>query len=168
MEFIPAIKTCFQKFFVWKGRARRSEFWWFVLFTIIAGILLGIVDLLIFGLDSELTPLSDVASLIFFFPGLSVGIRRMHDIGRSGWWQGGYYLFILAWVVLIIAMAIGGNGIDTFDELDGSFLVVFALGLLVVAAWGITLLVFFCLDSDRGTNKYGPSPKYGGQENVFD
>lgn len=83
-----------------KGRARRKEYWMFVLFNIIASILLGIIDELLgltYGNFDENGILSTVYSLAVIVPSLAVGARRMHDIGKSGW----YYLipiysFILA------------------------------------------------------------------------
>lgn len=80
MSFGKAISSIFHKYATFKGRARRSEYWYFVLFN----FLLSIVPII---------------NIIWFFvaiiPGLSVFVRRMHDIGRSGW----CYLFILIPIV---------------------------------------------------------------------
>jgi uncharacterized membrane protein YhaH (DUF805 family) len=77
MNFGQAISTCFSKYATFTGRASRPEFWWFFLFQIllsIAASMLGDV-------------LASVASLILLLPALAVGARRLHDIGKSGWWQ---------------------------------------------------------------------------------
>jgi uncharacterized membrane protein YhaH (DUF805 family) len=65
-----------------QGRARRKEYWMFVLFSVIVSIVLSILELII-SLPSVLTGLYSLAVLI---PSLAVGVRRLHDTGRSGWW----------------------------------------------------------------------------------
>ena len=63
-----------------KGRARRSEYWYFVLFNAIIGFVLGLV----FGLI-KLQFVANIYSLAVLIPSLAVGARRLHDIGKSGW-----------------------------------------------------------------------------------
>ncbi|MCC4833759.1 DUF805 domain-containing protein [Shewanella sp. 10N.7] len=71
-----------------KDRARRKEYWFFVLFNLIAGIVLALID----NMTGTLTPetgyglLSGFYSLLVFLPGLGVTVRRLHDTGRTGWW----------------------------------------------------------------------------------
>ena len=80
MSFMDSTKTCVQKSFTIEGRASRSEYWFFYLFLIIAQIGLGIID----GVAG--TPL--VFLLLALLPAIiCAGIRRMHDIGKSGWWM---------------------------------------------------------------------------------
>ncbi|MBQ4890732.1 DUF805 domain-containing protein [Shewanella sp. MMG014] len=71
-----------------KDRARRKEYWFFVLFNVIAGILLGIVDNITGTLNQETGYglLSGIYSLAVFLPALGVSVRRLHDTDRSGWW----------------------------------------------------------------------------------
>jgi len=88
MSFQDAVRTCLQqKFADFSGRARRSEYWWFALFgfaaQIVASILNSILHLPSTGTSSLLGTLVSLALLV---PGLAVGIRRLHDTGRSGWW----------------------------------------------------------------------------------
>ena len=74
--FIKVLKN----YAVFDGRARRSEYWYFVLFYMIIAIVVGfIANLINFPL------LSTVLSLAFLVPSIAVGIRRMHDVGKSGW-----------------------------------------------------------------------------------
>ena len=84
--FIDAIKLAFKNYVNFNGRSRRSEYWWFVLFNII-------IEIIIFILAKLITPnlifLLSIYSLIIFLPGLGLAIRRLHDIGKSGW-----YIFI--------------------------------------------------------------------------
>jgi uncharacterized membrane protein YhaH (DUF805 family) len=72
---------------VFSGRARRKEFWMFVLFNFIFYVVLTIIDV-ITGMysDAGLGVLSGVYSLAIFIPALAVEVRRLHDTNRSGWW----------------------------------------------------------------------------------
>lgn len=71
----------FKKYAVFSGRSRRKEYWFFVLFNILASFSLGIVDA-VMGMGL----LSGVYALVVLIPGIAVSIRRLHDTGRSGWW----------------------------------------------------------------------------------
>ena len=71
MNFLSAIKACFGKYATFSGRARRSEYWWFVVLNFI----LGFIPIVNF-----------IWGLIVLIPTLAVGVRRLHDTGRSGWW----------------------------------------------------------------------------------
>ncbi len=84
MGFGEAIATCFRKYAVFRGRASRSEYWFFVLFQILLYIVLVIGDALAFR--GAMTVFSTLASLILFLPGLAVLVRRLHDTDRSAWW----------------------------------------------------------------------------------
>ena len=98
MTFLDAIKNAFIKCFDFKSRSSRSEFWYFYLFTTILGFI-GIQIDRLFNLEIlglQLTQnINEVAILgptyiflyfLFFVPSLSLYIRRLHDIDRSGWW----------------------------------------------------------------------------------
>ncbi len=78
MMFQDAIKTCFKKYADFSGRAMRSEYWWFALFSMITSFILLMID------PSETLYL--IFSLAVLLPSLAVGARRLHDIDRSGWW----------------------------------------------------------------------------------
>lgn len=71
MGFSQAVKSVFSNYANFSGRARRSEYWYFVLFSLIIG-LIPIVNLIV--------------GLISIIPGIAVCVRRLHDIGKSGWW----------------------------------------------------------------------------------
>jgi len=77
-----------KKYAVFSGRARRKEFWMFVLFNFIAAVLAGILDNILHTTYSNQSTgiISTLYSLAVLLPGLGVAIRRMHDIGKSGWW----------------------------------------------------------------------------------
>jgi uncharacterized membrane protein YhaH (DUF805 family) len=115
MNFTTAIATCFSKYATFSGRARRAEYWWFVLFTILADIVLKIADAAIFGQGGralhEGAPalLSGLFSLAVFLPSLAVGVRRLHDTGRSGWWLLIWFIPVIGWIVLIWWLASRGE-----------------------------------------------------------
>lgn len=79
-----------KKYAVFSGRAHRKEYWMFFLFNIIIAMLIGLVTGFtgaILGIGTALSdPASAIYSLAILVPSIAVGVRRMHDIGRSGWW----------------------------------------------------------------------------------
>ena len=84
MNFGQAIQTCMSKYATFEGRASRSEFWWFYLFTVLVSWGASLVEMAVFG-DSA--GLSVVVNLALILPILAAATRRLHDTGRSGWWQ---------------------------------------------------------------------------------
>ena len=82
MGMPEAVRIALSKYADFTGRARRSEFWWFFLFQALASIVASIVDLAI-GFPA----LQILVGLALLLPNLAVGARRLHDTGRSGWWQ---------------------------------------------------------------------------------
>jgi uncharacterized membrane protein YhaH (DUF805 family) len=77
MNFGQAISTCLSKYANFNGRASRPEFWWFFLFQILVTIAAGMIGDVVSGL----------AGLALLLPSIAVATRRLHDVGRSGWWQ---------------------------------------------------------------------------------
>ncbi|KQM71323.1 DUF805 domain-containing protein [Xylophilus sp. Leaf220] len=77
MTFGQAVSVCLQKKYVdFSGRASRSELWWFFLFQILAYLVSGLIHNVVYM----------VVVLALLLPSLGVGVRRLHDVGRSGWW----------------------------------------------------------------------------------
>lgn len=121
----------FRKYAVFSGRSRRNEYWSFMLInTIIALVYIG---MLFFGAyissgdESVFNGIQMITNVLYYgygiaslVPGLAVTIRRLHDIGKSGWW--------------------------------------YLIGLIPFVG-SIVLIVFFCKDSEPGSNEYGPNPK---------
>lgn len=88
MNFFEAISSGFRNFFNFSGRAIRSEYWYWTLFAAIVSIVINLLDL-IFSPGDQLgifSALNGLVSLGLFIPGLSVSVRRLHDIDRTGWW----------------------------------------------------------------------------------
>ena len=130
MGLVESIESAFKKYFVWKGRASRSEFWWFYLFIIIGSIVTTLIDL-IYGVPV----LNTIFTLATFIPFLSVFIRRLHDTGHSGWWY---------WIVLMPIAIYSYEG-RNHKVLIPIFGFMYAIKLL------------FTL-SEEGDNQYGSSP----------
>ncbi len=110
MYFGEAIANVFKNYATFSGRARRREYWYFFLLRYI-----------IIAATHESTGLSRLLILAIAIPMIAVGVRRLHDIGKSGWW--------------------------------------YLICLIPLVGW-IWLWVYFCIDSQKEDNKYGPSPKY--------
>ena len=127
MRFAEAIKSFWTKYATFKGRSRRSEYWWIQLFLVLTNLAVAAIDLALMDGDVERFIANGgggivglVWILVTIVPALAVLVRRLHDTGKSGWWA------LIGFVPLVGA---------------------------------IVLLVLTVLDSDRGENKHGPSPK---------
>lgn len=92
-----------KKYAQFSGRSRRKEYWMFVLFNILIAIVLGIVDgMLGFTTQSGIGVLGLIYSLAILVPGIAVGVRRLHDTSRSGWWMLIGLVPLIGAVVLIV------------------------------------------------------------------
>ena len=105
VDFGTAVKLGFQRYVDFRGRSTRAEYWWWGLFTVVASFALVIADNLTgnastFGwLGGLLEPLFTLATII---PSLAVGVRRLHDINRTGWWLLLWFVLVIGWIVLIV------------------------------------------------------------------
>ena len=166
MTFLQSVRICFLKFANFKGRASRSEFWWFQFFCLGGGVILGFVDEILFKAGYELYPEHlplamssefNVKALlmsiwgkyhfsnIFFYatliPSISVTIRRFHDIGLSGWRSIGLVLIPFA----ILATSSLTGAIFTIH-------IAGILGVIAIYAYWLTKA------SDPFENKFGLRP----------
>ncbi|MEX2380322.1 MAG: DUF805 domain-containing protein [Vicingaceae bacterium] len=90
-----------------QGRARRKEYWMFVLFHIIVLVILSSIDMLLgFDMEGGYGILTGLYSLLMIIPSLAVGVRRLHDTGRSGWWILVGFIPIVGWIILIIFLVL--------------------------------------------------------------
>ena len=87
MDMQKSIKTCFSKYANFNGRASRSEYWWFQLFYLIVAFVAVIFDAMYIDNSQTMGPLELVTTLALLLPALAVTARRLHDVGRSGWWM---------------------------------------------------------------------------------
>ncbi len=174
MGFFEAVKTCLKKSFVFKGRARRSEFWWWTLFSTVFSF---IVSLLAEEISEDnvllmvLYTLGLLALCVYLgIANFAVATRRLHDIGRSGWWYGATLIFGVVWGVWMVVKMfgiIGGMNPAHVDVESDAFAftllkemwAVVLIPYVIYIAYSILLLVWYCKDSQPGANKYGENPK---------
>lgn len=159
------------------GRSRRMEYWMFVLFQILLAVafwvLLAIVGggALMSGGDPNaiaaaggavmiVSILYALASLALIIPGIAVGVRRLHDTDRTGWW-------ILGPIAGYILMMVGGVMAASSPDNPGLGGILAMVGMIMVVVLGLVLLVFMFLEGTRGPNKYGPDPKGENLGEVF-
>ncbi|MFI3239485.1 MAG: DUF805 domain-containing protein [Bacteroidales bacterium] len=100
---------CMKNYANFNGRARRKEYWMFILVYAILTILLLSLDEMLFGSIELATPISSLFALALLIPSLSVGVRRLHDIDKTGWWYLLYLIPIIGWIWLIILHIIDGT-----------------------------------------------------------
>lgn len=141
MTFLEAIKTGLSKYVVWKGRASRSEFWFFMLFALLAAIVASFIDSILGTTMTTVNPMTGLeqsagygyvymlVALGLFLPNLSVMVRRLHDTNRSGWWYWIVLIPIVGWILLIVWFATKGTTGDNEygpDPLGGDLAATFA------------------------------------------
>lgn len=95
---------CLKQYADFSGRARRKEYWMYVLFYMIIAIVVHVIDVMLGWVtpEFEMGVLGGLYSLCMFIPGLAVSVRRLHDIGKSGW----NFLFILIPLVGAVVLLI--------------------------------------------------------------
>lgn len=91
LSFRQAVSECFHKYATFSGRARRSEFWWWTLFMAIISVLLRILPIV-----------GVILWIITLLPSLAVFWRRMHDIGKNGWWILLSLLPVVGGIILLV------------------------------------------------------------------
>jgi uncharacterized membrane protein YhaH (DUF805 family) len=128
MSFGDAVRTCLRKYGSFEGRATRSEFWWFYLFTILV-------------------------SLVIYVPVVFIGIVAGN--GDSGMLNGLWVIFMVLWVIVLLALvvpliAVGCRRLH--DRGQSGWLQL----LLLVPCGNLVLLVFWALEGTPGDNAYGP------------
>ena len=135
-----------KKYAEFEGRARRKEYWMFILFYFIFTIAAAVLDEI---LGSE-PVIYIVYGLVLILPTLAVTVRRLHDTNRSGWW---ILLFVIPLITMFffVFLSLGSLFFD-FEFLLGLSFIILIIG------WTV-LLVFTLLDSNVGENWYGKNPK---------
>ena len=108
MTFGESISTCFRKYVAFGGRATRSEYWWFVLFTFLVSLVASFVS----------QALSSLFSLAVLLPSIAVGVRRLHDTDRSGWFLLLWLIPVIGWIILIVFAVQEGKEPNRFASAD--------------------------------------------------
>tara|TARA_R110002096_G_scaffold129819_2_gene278839 strand:- start:211 stop:579 length:369 start_codon:yes stop_codon:yes gene_type:complete len=97
MSFQEAISSGLSRYFDFNTRSSRSEYWFWVLFVFLLSIVAGAIDGVVFGIPI----LRHLVMLALLVPGIAVGVRRLHDIDRSGWWYLIIFIPLIGILVLI-------------------------------------------------------------------
>ena len=196
MTNVPLIFQPLVKYVEFNGRSRRSEFWLWVLFRFLVDSAIGVIAIFMIGSSLHLAmdnpeqfmaqymtvmPLFRLVGLALFLPTLAVGVRRLHDTNRSGWWIimpmvvtfVGFIVFFIVVGTSIFQMA-GANGAgksmseaQSLQAVMGFFGSLFLCVLLPALISYIVMLVFYVTDGTPGPNRFGQDPKGRGNAAVF-
>jgi uncharacterized membrane protein YhaH (DUF805 family) len=158
-----------KRFNDFKGRTSRKEFWKFIIAGVIVGIALAILSAIpflgkLFGIVSSLYQLAIV------FLSLSVGIRRLHDVNKSGKLMIPYLIGLVPLIILMFVMENFARRVtvNPYDYLAGytsSLSMIYVYGTLstlfgIISLVGVIILaIYWFREGDPGANKYGPKPK---------
>lgn len=130
MNFVDAVKSAYRNYVNFSGRSVRSEYWWFVLYSILGSFVVILIELAL-GLgqgsyaagNGEMSfafsggPLYLIWSLINLIPSIAVGVRRLHDTDRSGWWLLIVLIPLVGAILLIVWLATKGtSGANRFGD----------------------------------------------------
>jgi uncharacterized membrane protein YhaH (DUF805 family) len=180
MNFVDAIAAGFKNYANFKGKASRSEFWYWVLFTILLSLVLGTIETVIWPaapVDSEdleavlnatlsaPTPLTSLANLVLFIPGLSVTARRFHDAGYSGKWlllllvPVAYSIFAIVGVVAL-AVEYFGAGMPSVDEIPVEVMMSMIFLIAPIFALGFAVFVIHMIFALKPTRSFYDGNKY--------
>ena len=187
MSFQDAVKQVLRKYADFSGRATRAEFWWWKLAVYIASFILAIIDgsILSFSQGGAYSPLQMIFGLAILLPSLAVTARRLHDIGRTGWWQLVWIaIAVIAWIPFIIGLIVllvrifgvlEGGWYSYAPMAEGNFsggqsfgvsldvlvpliigLVISLLVTLVIVIWAI---LWLARQGQTGPNRFGLDPR---------
>ncbi len=163
LSFTEALKKVFvENYCNFKGRARRSEYWWAQLGISIGAIVFYVIAMIGAFMKIQHWPGGNIVAifgfavygiycLAIFLPSLGAMVRRLHDVGKSG--KMIPYLY-LAYIPLMIFAIL----LQTTNKMW--LLIPYILIVLAIMGYAIYLLVLYCKDSEPGPNKWGESPKY--------
>ena len=134
ISFIKALELGYRRAPDFKGRSRRSEYWWWVLFATTLNIISGVIPII--GI---------FVTLLLIIPTISVTTRRLHDINLSGWWQAP--IQALSFIIILLP----GSPLPSILSIIFSLMI---LGCFVI------FIYWTAKDGDKGPNDFGDSPKF--------
>lgn len=105
VSFSQAVRMAFDSYCRFQGRSSRSEYWWWVLFVAILSFCIGIIEAILGFSMTAVQTTSGILSLVLLLPGLGLSVRRLHDIGKSGWWILLGFIPVVGAIILIIWFA---------------------------------------------------------------
>lgn len=167
MSFTEAVRSGLSNYVTFSGRARRPEYWWFVLFVFLGTLVFSLLDAALFGVDpvtdESRSILSGLFQLATFLPLLAVGWRRMHDAGYPGWYlllpmvvSLGSVFFIMTGVFTVSLVQ---NATGNPDALAGPASFLGLTGILILSVIQLILFVlivwWLTRPSQPGANEYG-------------
>ncbi len=147
VDIFTAVKTVYSKYATFSGRASRAEYWYFFLFTIIAGAALSVID----------PTLASAFSIANFLPNIAVAVRRLHDTNRSGKLIIALTLVGVALLfVIIVSFAVGLYGAvsDVSDAATGGG-IGYLVGVVLFVALAIYWIYLMAKRGDEGPNRFG-------------
>ena len=165
--FGGAVATCFRKYSSLRGRASRSEYWYWVLFVfltywaplMLGGWLAGINE----GLGSLCMLVPSILGFVYASPGICVGVRRLHDIGRSGWFVllkiVPYCTFIVLGILMVALSVMHVN--EPGEVAEKSVLIdtrLFQSLIWLYLAGKFVLAILSSFPGQNGANRYGEAP----------
>lgn len=153
VSFGDAVKRAFSAYCWFQGRASRSEYWWFVLFNLIVGVVISILGTITGSLFfKQLLP--NIWSLAVLLPSLGLVWRRLHDAGVSG----AFYLWSLIPGIVTGIIAVFAVGATITGSTPTFWWILLGIAALVTLVGSILVLVKLCQPSQPAPNKYGDVP----------
>ena len=134
-----------ENYAVFEGRASRSEFWWFLLASVILAFFVGLVAIPLTFIPNAFYFIIGAFVLAMFTPTLAVTVRRLHDTGLSAWWSLGFVLSVI-------------YDSGTLLGLPGFGTVLYPVGI-AIRIYFVVLIVLMALPSNSGDNRYGADPR---------
>lgn len=149
--FPEAFLRFWKKYVAFKGRASRSEFWWWTLASVGISVLLSLLSE---ATDGKLGFLSSIWTLAILIPGLALAVRRLHDTDKPGWWVAIFYGAMALGMIIMVAGggaalygAFGSLGDSSYGAMATGGLGAMVIGGLITLAGSIVYIVFMAMPS---------------------
>ncbi len=182
MTFQDAVKQCVRKYADFSGRATRAEYWWWFLAAVLGSSIAGVIDSSIVFLSGgyddgyPFSLFGAIFGLAVLLPDLAVTARRLHDIGKTGWWQLVWVvLFVVAWIPFVVGVITSianglfdgsytSHGVESeFLTLNLETLLPLIIGLLISALISLVIVIWVALwmarQGQNGPNRFGADPR---------